>query len=75
QNSSPRSQAATRNKGKAIANSHPLTYDPEPEVVADDKASSKEKEINKLIALISMYFKKSTKLPTTTSKLHQTLGM
>ncbi|GJR57799.1 hypothetical protein Tco_1499961 [Tanacetum coccineum] len=58
QNSSPRSQAATRNKGKAIANSHPLTYDPEPEVVVDDKASSKDKEIDKLIALISMYFKK-----------------
>nr|GEW13743.1 hypothetical protein [Tanacetum cinerariifolium] len=43
QSSSTRSQAATRNRGKAIANSPPPTYDPEPKVVADDDASSKEK--------------------------------
>ncbi|GKB56123.1 retrovirus-related pol polyprotein from transposon TNT 1-94 [Tanacetum coccineum] len=54
QSSSTRLQAATRNRGKAIANSPPPTYDPEPEVVTDDDTSSKEKEIDKLIALISM---------------------
>ncbi|GJU65995.1 hypothetical protein Tco_1252254 [Tanacetum coccineum] len=58
QSSSTRSHAATRNKGKAIANSPPPTYDIEPEVVTDDDTSSKEKEIDKLMALISMSFKK-----------------
>ncbi|GKB83994.1 retrovirus-related pol polyprotein from transposon TNT 1-94 [Tanacetum coccineum] len=52
-----RSQAATRNRGKEIANSPPHTYDPEPKVVANDDASSKEKKIDKLMALISMSFK------------------
>ncbi|GJX59785.1 retrovirus-related pol polyprotein from transposon TNT 1-94, partial [Tanacetum coccineum] len=50
------SQAATKNKDKAIANSSPPTYDPEPEVVADADASSKEKEIDKLMALILMEY-------------------
>ncbi|GJZ73910.1 hypothetical protein Tco_0638056 [Tanacetum coccineum] len=48
QSSSTRTQAATRNRGKAIANSPPPTYDPEPE----DEACSKEKDIDKLMALI-----------------------
>nr|GEV91603.1 reverse transcriptase domain-containing protein [Tanacetum cinerariifolium] len=52
------SQDATRNKGKSIFNSPPPTYDLEPEVVVDDEASSKKKEIDKLMALILMYFKK-----------------
>ncbi|GKD07939.1 hypothetical protein Tco_1187624, partial [Tanacetum coccineum] len=39
-----------------IANSPPPTYDPE--TVADDEASLKEKEIDKLMALILMSFKK-----------------
>ncbi|GKF83261.1 hypothetical protein Tco_0244917, partial [Tanacetum coccineum] len=52
------SQAATRNRGKAIAKSPQPTYDPEPEVVADNDASSMEKEFDKLMALISMSFKK-----------------
>ncbi|GKB53882.1 hypothetical protein Tco_0904635 [Tanacetum coccineum] len=56
QSSSTRPQAATRNRGKAIVNSPPPSYDPEPEVVVDDKASAKEKEIDKLMALISMSF-------------------
>ncbi|GJY17669.1 hypothetical protein Tco_0389160 [Tanacetum coccineum] len=43
---------------KVIANSPSLTYDSESEQVADDEASSKEKEIDKLVALISMSFKK-----------------
>ncbi|GKA96514.1 retrovirus-related pol polyprotein from transposon TNT 1-94 [Tanacetum coccineum] len=42
QSSSTISQAATRNKGNAITNSPPPTYDLEPKVVADDEASSKE---------------------------------
>ncbi|GKD45918.1 hypothetical protein Tco_1270563 [Tanacetum coccineum] len=58
QSSSTRSQSATRNKGKAIANSPPPIYDPGRKVVDDDEASSKKKEIDKLMALISMYFKK-----------------
>ncbi|GJY98460.1 hypothetical protein Tco_0515370, partial [Tanacetum coccineum] len=37
-------QAATRNRGKAIVNSPPLTYDQEPEMVAEDDALSKDKE-------------------------------
>nr|GEZ36023.1 hypothetical protein [Tanacetum cinerariifolium] len=59
QNSSTRSQlAATRNRGKAIVNSpHPI-YDQEPSMVAEDDETSKEKEIDKLMALISLSFKK-----------------
>ncbi|GJW87567.1 hypothetical protein Tco_0162907 [Tanacetum coccineum] len=45
-------------QGKAIANYPPHTYDPEPKVVANDDASSKEKEIDKLMALILISFKK-----------------
>nr|GEW55931.1 hypothetical protein [Tanacetum cinerariifolium] len=59
QNSSTRSQqAATRNKGKAIVNSPPPIYDQEPSMVAKDDEMSKDKEIDKLMALISLSFKK-----------------
>nr|GEY87955.1 Gag-Pol polyprotein [Tanacetum cinerariifolium] len=59
QNSSTRSQqAATRNKGKAIVNSHQPIYDQEPSMVAEDDETSKDKEIDKLMALISLSFKK-----------------
>ncbi|GKB64605.1 hypothetical protein Tco_0920791 [Tanacetum coccineum] len=51
QSSSNRSPAATRNRGKAIANSPSPTFDSKPEVDTDDDKSSKEKEINKLMAL------------------------
>ncbi|GKA34645.1 retrovirus-related pol polyprotein from transposon TNT 1-94 [Tanacetum coccineum] len=51
-------QAATRNRGKAIFNSPPPTYDQEPTMVAGDDEMSKEKEIDKLMALISLSFKK-----------------
>ncbi|GJW86952.1 retrovirus-related pol polyprotein from transposon TNT 1-94 [Tanacetum coccineum] len=51
-------QATTRNRGKAIVNSPTPTYDQEPEMVAEDDALSKEKEIDKLMALISLSFKK-----------------
>ncbi|GKC15488.1 retrovirus-related pol polyprotein from transposon TNT 1-94, partial [Tanacetum coccineum] len=50
--------AATRNKGKTIANSPPPTYDQEPTMVAEDDEMSKEEEIDKLMALISLSFKK-----------------
>nr|GEW76698.1 retrovirus-related Pol polyprotein from transposon TNT 1-94 [Tanacetum cinerariifolium] len=59
QNSSSRSQqAATRNKGKAIINSPQPIYDQEPSMVAEDDETSKDKEIDKLMALISLSFKK-----------------
>nr|GEU61860.1 hypothetical protein [Tanacetum cinerariifolium] len=50
--------AATRNRGKAIVNSPTPIYDQEPSMVAEDDEMSKEKEIDKLMALISLSFKK-----------------
>nr|GEY98596.1 hypothetical protein [Tanacetum cinerariifolium] len=59
QNSSTRSQqAATRNRGKAIVNSPSPIYDQEPSMVAEDDEMSKDKEIDKLMALIYLSFKK-----------------
>nr|GFB48826.1 hypothetical protein [Tanacetum cinerariifolium] len=59
QNSSTRSQqAAIRNRGKAIVNSPQPIYYQEPSMVADDDETSKDKEIDKLMALISLSFKK-----------------
>nr|GFD32860.1 hypothetical protein [Tanacetum cinerariifolium] len=59
QNSSTRTQqAATKNRGKAIVNSPPLIYDQEPLMVAEDDEMSKDKEIDKLMALISLSLKK-----------------
>nr|GEX78045.1 hypothetical protein [Tanacetum cinerariifolium] len=59
QNSSTRSQqAATRNRGKTIVNSQQPIYDQEPSMVAEDEETSKDKEIDKLMALISLSFKK-----------------
>ncbi|GKE91100.1 hypothetical protein Tco_1572195 [Tanacetum coccineum] len=59
QNSSTKSQqAATINRGKAIVNSPLPIYDQEPTMVTEDDEMSKEKEINKLRALISLSFKK-----------------
>ncbi|GJZ54919.1 hypothetical protein Tco_0610112 [Tanacetum coccineum] len=58
-NSSSRpQQAATRNRGKAIVNSFTPTYDQEPVMVAEDDEMLKEKEIDKLMALICLSFKK-----------------
>ncbi|GKB50531.1 hypothetical protein Tco_0901284 [Tanacetum coccineum] len=51
-------QAAARNKGKAIVNSSTPTYDQEPTMLAEDDEMSKDKEIDKLMALISLSFKK-----------------
>ncbi|GKA26383.1 retrovirus-related pol polyprotein from transposon TNT 1-94 [Tanacetum coccineum] len=53
-----RSQQASRNRGKAIVNSSAATYDQEPNMVTEDDEMSKEKEIDKLMALISLSFKK-----------------
>nr|GEY76905.1 hypothetical protein [Tanacetum cinerariifolium] len=60
QNSLTRSQQATRNRGKAIVNSPRPLYDQEPSMVDDDDddETSKDKEIDKLMALISLSFKK-----------------
>ncbi|GJR45233.1 hypothetical protein Tco_1313336 [Tanacetum coccineum] len=59
QNSLTKSQqAATRNRGKATVNSPLPTYNQEPEMVAEDDALSKKKEIDKLMALISLSFLK-----------------
>nr|GFB95151.1 hypothetical protein [Tanacetum cinerariifolium] len=58
QNSSTRTQQATRNRGKAIVNSPQPIYDQEPSMVDDDDETSKDKEIDKLMALISLSFKK-----------------
>nr|GFA05615.1 hypothetical protein [Tanacetum cinerariifolium] len=55
QNSSTKSQqAATRNRGKAIVNSPQPIYDQEPSMVDEDNETSKDKEIDKLMALISL---------------------
>ncbi|GJV19345.1 retrovirus-related pol polyprotein from transposon TNT 1-94 [Tanacetum coccineum] len=53
-----------KNRGKAIVNSPLPTYNQEPIMVAEDDEMSKEKEIDKLMALISLPFKKIYK-PTT----------
>nr|GFD16791.1 hypothetical protein [Tanacetum cinerariifolium] len=59
QNSSTSSQQAlTKNRGKAIVNSPLLIYDQEPFMVAEDDEMSKDKEIDKLMDLISLSFKK-----------------
>nr|GFC71012.1 hypothetical protein [Tanacetum cinerariifolium] len=58
-NSSTRThQAATKNRGKAVVNSPQPIYDQEPSMVDDDEDTSKDKEIDKLMALISLSFKK-----------------
>nr|GFA06814.1 hypothetical protein [Tanacetum cinerariifolium] len=53
ENSSTRKhQATTKNRGKVVVNSPQPTYDQEPSMVDDDKDTSKDKEIDKLMALI-----------------------
>nr|GFA10723.1 hypothetical protein [Tanacetum cinerariifolium] len=57
QNTSTRSQqAATRNKGKVIVKSTQPIYDQEPSMVAEDHETLKDKEIDKLMALISLSY-------------------
>nr|GEZ54139.1 hypothetical protein [Tanacetum cinerariifolium] len=57
-------KAIKRNRGKAFANSSQPIYDQEPSMVAEDDEMSQDKEIDKLMALISLSFKKIYK-PTT----------
>nr|GEV12503.1 Gag-Pol polyprotein [Tanacetum cinerariifolium] len=45
-------------RGKSIVNSPQPIYDQEPSMVAEDDETSKDKEIDKLMALISLSFKK-----------------
>nr|GFC13800.1 hypothetical protein [Tanacetum cinerariifolium] len=54
QHSSTKTHQATRNRGKAIVNSPQPIYNQEPSMVDDDDETSKEKEIDKLMALISL---------------------
>nr|GEY49105.1 integrase, catalytic region, zinc finger, CCHC-type, peptidase aspartic, catalytic [Tanacetum cinerariifolium] len=55
QHSSTRThQVATRKREKAIVNSPQPIYDQEPSMVDDDEDTSKDKEIDKLMALISL---------------------
>nr|GEW94712.1 hypothetical protein [Tanacetum cinerariifolium] len=59
QNSLTRSQqAAIGNRGKTIVNSPQPIYDQKPSMVAQDDETSKDKEIDKLMAIISLSFKK-----------------
>nr|GEZ93332.1 hypothetical protein [Tanacetum cinerariifolium] len=51
-------ESTTRNRGKAIVNSPQPIYDQEPPMVAQNDEMSKDKEIDKLMALISLSFKK-----------------
>nr|GEZ05969.1 hypothetical protein [Tanacetum cinerariifolium] len=48
----------SRNRGKAIVNSPQPIYDQEPSMADEDDETSKDKEIDKLMALISLSFKK-----------------
>nr|GEV94905.1 hypothetical protein [Tanacetum cinerariifolium] len=68
----------TIKRGKPNVNSPLLTYDQEPKMVAEDDALSKEKEIDKLMALISLSFKKiykptnnNLRTSSNTSRAHQ----
>nr|GFC99176.1 hypothetical protein [Tanacetum cinerariifolium] len=59
QNSSIRThQSATRKREKAVVNSLQPIYDQEPSMVNDEEDTSKDKEIDKLMALFSLSFKK-----------------
>nr|GEV81346.1 hypothetical protein [Tanacetum cinerariifolium] len=51
-------QAATMNRGNAIVNSSQHIFDQEPYMVAEDDETSKDKEIDKLMVLISLSFRK-----------------
>nr|GFD43738.1 hypothetical protein [Tanacetum cinerariifolium] len=73
QNSSTRThQAATRKREKANVNSPQPIYDQEPSMVDDDEDTSKDKEIDKLMALISLSFKKIYK--PTNNNLHTSIN-
>ncbi|GKF69181.1 hypothetical protein Tco_0202238, partial [Tanacetum coccineum] len=62
QYSSTISQQSTRNRGKAIVTYSAPTYDTEPATVTEDEEMSKEKEIDKLMALISLSYSGSAEV-------------
>nr|GEW54229.1 hypothetical protein [Tanacetum cinerariifolium] len=75
-------QAATRNRGKAIVNSLRPIYNQEPSMVAEDDKMSKDKEIDKLMAFISLSFKKiykstnnNLRTSSNTSKANQDISL
>nr|GEY41768.1 hypothetical protein [Tanacetum cinerariifolium] len=51
-------QAAIKNRGKAIVNSHQPIFDQEPSIVVEDDETLKDKGVDKLMALISLSFRK-----------------
>nr|GEX83443.1 hypothetical protein [Tanacetum cinerariifolium] len=51
-------QVNVQDRGKAIVNSPPPIYDQEPSMVVEDDKMSKDKEIDKLMAIICLSFKK-----------------
>nr|GFC64312.1 hypothetical protein [Tanacetum cinerariifolium] len=51
-------KAIERKREKAVVNSSQLIYDQEPSMVDDDEETYKDNEIDKLMALISLSFKK-----------------
>nr|GEU45681.1 integrase, catalytic region, zinc finger, CCHC-type, peptidase aspartic, catalytic [Tanacetum cinerariifolium] len=55
--SCPISVDVSENRGKAVVNSPSPIYDQKPTMVAEDDELSKDKEIDKLMALISLSFK------------------
>nr|GEV29366.1 hypothetical protein [Tanacetum cinerariifolium] len=67
-----RSHATTRHKGKEIAK--PITPPSESafEEDSDPKQAQRDKDMQKNLALIAKYFKRSTNQPTTDSELPQT---
>nr|GEV23566.1 hypothetical protein [Tanacetum cinerariifolium] len=74
----PHALVAKNNQAKLMFNSPLPTYDQEPKIVAEDDALSKEKEIDKLMALIFLSFKKiykptnnNLRTSSNTSRVHQ----
>ncbi|GJR92009.1 hypothetical protein Tco_0216020 [Tanacetum coccineum] len=66
------SNSETASSKLVKVNSSAPTYDPEPATVTEDEEMSKEKEIDKLMALISLSFKKIYKPTNNNLELHQT---
>nr|GEY31510.1 hypothetical protein [Tanacetum cinerariifolium] len=67
-------QAATRKREKAIVNSPQPIYDQEPSMVDDDDETSKDKEIDKLMALISLSLDNSPRIHKNTGYESQRSG-
>nr|GEX36055.1 hypothetical protein [Tanacetum cinerariifolium] len=72
QSSSTISHASTRYKGKEIAKPVTPLSESASEEDNDPKQAQRDKDMQKNLALIAKYFKKTTNIPTTTSELLQT---